>query len=360
MSLFAGAGFDIYTADSTIPTVSSLTPPASPYRDMGSNMVLTRARSSTDPEAFKPKPKSHSPTAGEVNVLDPDLTCVGLSDENVDHWSLKIIKLVAFPDLIPSSSPESSPDSSVPLDAPRSGPDSRSPSPMEGSEGSACSSSDEDGYFSHSPSQNLSSSSLVTSAASKSFSDIQKAFPRSHRHSVSEGSSHSHSSKTSQSRYRPFSKHVISPLSPIVPTPSTKSVNDPQALAAVFSLPSVGRWLPFRSRTHSLPLTHAESSQTQQRVKHAVPFFSFTRTPEGSSLTASVEILASLFPPNERYMVLCGSELDACDERKHALNDDDVPESLGSMDGEENLLKCLQIDLRRFGLGMLIYPVPGR
>ena len=57
---------------------------------------------------------SHSPSGCDVQILDPDLTCIGLQDDNADVWGLKIMKLVAFPDLItgphiapsPSSSPE--------------------------------------------------------------------------------------------------------------------------------------------------------------------------------------------------------------------------------------------------------------
>ena len=99
-------------------------------------------------------------------MLIPDLACVGLSDElGVDHWGLKIVKLVAFPDLIPSfhksvshpmkqtlldthstnphlpQSSQSKSDFASPFKPYNSGDDSDSVS----------SSSEDDGYFSYSP-----------------------------------------------------------------------------------------------------------------------------------------------------------------------------------------------------------------
>jgi hypothetical protein len=125
-----------------------------------------------------------------------------------------------------------------------------------------------------------------------------------------------------------------------------------------------------------------------------IQFFSFTRSPEGSSLTTCVQVLSVLFPQDERYMISCGEELDIADERKaraaaHQKNNRDRSWSTGSdnsslsgnednfiargrnfavgceehaEDGEDeddaedeqyasSLLKCLQIDLRKFGLG---------
>ena len=84
-----------------------------------------------------------------------------------------------------------------------------------------------------------------------------------------------------------------------------------------------------------------------------MPFFSFTRTAEGSSLTTDVSLLSALFPPHERYMISCSGELDAADDRDASAvqltSDDDG----GDDDdyGPGSTLRCLQIDLRRFGLG---------
>lgn len=106
-------------------------------------------------------------------------------------------------------------------------------------------------------------------------------------------------------------------------------------------------------------------------TKHRIPFFNITRTLEGTSFTTDVDILARLFPPRERYMVICGGELDAADEyiaqqeEEEFLSggpDENDTDSLGrnsedsrerpDLDGESGLLKCLQIDLRNFGLGV--------
>ena len=90
-----------------------------------------------------------------------------------------------------------------------------------------------------------------------------------------------------------------------------------------------------------------------------VPFFSFTRTPEGSSLAAPASLLATLFPASERHMVMCSQELDVLDSRnasperwpeedEGAVEDEDAD---GDLPEPEGMLKCLQIDLRKFGLG---------
>ncbi|KAJ3493962.1 hypothetical protein NLJ89_g10905 [Agrocybe chaxingu] len=317
MNLFASAGFNLYTSDAN-PTVSPSLSPVSDDRaslefSPSSGAVLTRDLSGQQ----SPRVKSHSPTSGEVRVLEPDLACVGLSDEiGVDHWGLKIVKLVAFPDLIPPS-PRVTSDSPYPDSSPvvdltatslflshRSASDDTS---------SCSSSSDDDGYFSHSP-QNVSTTSLTTST-SRSYSDLQSLAPK-------------------PPLYSPPSKHFVStitPLSPITPKQEARSPSPPLAI---------------HSHTHS---THAQYNSP--RSEHRVPFFSFTRTPEGSSLTADVRVLATLFPPHERHMVICGGELDAADYRlEEGLESSDEEDEAEDVGPRGSSLKCLQIDLRRFGL----------
>ena len=219
-------------------------------------------------------------------MLSPDLACVGLSDEfGVDHWGLKIVKLVAYPDLIlptKSRSEDSSLRSTPPvLDKPML-PDlfpsfyamtpSLSPS-------SPLSELNDDGYFSHSPQS-------------------------SPKHKLYKIPSRSHSDLTTLSLSTP-SKHNRKPA------------------------PSSARSSGFNSPT----------------MESQVPFFSFTRTAEGSSLTTDVRLLATLFPPHERHMVICGAELDVAD--------DDSEDELSDLHG--STLKCLQVDLRQFGLGELAY-----
>jgi hypothetical protein len=318
--------------------------------DLGANIttesgaVLTRARSSTDTSMSAlasvlqqtrvtsetvPAPpslvetvqtpsrsKSHSPTSGEVRVLIPDLACVGLSDDNVENWSLKILKLVAFPELIPAaniprsettgqedwyagfSTAHSVAGGQHPLFEPFT---TISTPPDRGrreiSPSSSSSSSGEDGYFSHSPTGDNSNTSLATS---RSYPDLTKS-------STSMGPS-----------FRPMTKRLITPLLPI----------DPVADALGFDSSGTGD-------------VKFPSSSRQS----AVGFFSFTRTSEGSSLTTDVSLLASLFPPDERHMVICSGELDSVENAADVEVDDDDDEN------SEGILKCLQIDLRRFGLG---------
>ena len=250
-------------------------------------------------------------------MLLPDLACVGLSDElGVDHWGLKIVKLVAFPDLIPSlhmANVSLDTDLTAPYLLQPSRPHFTSKSMFlasnNGDSDSDSSSSEDDGYFSHSP-QNTSIASL-SSNASRSYSDLPSL---------------SHCPKLT----KPPSKHFvanIAPLSPINPK-----------LQSPMPYPT----FPF-TRVHRS--THPVAAKTDSRL----PFFSFTRTPEGSSLTADVHLLATLFPPHERHMVICSGELDSADFRLEGRDSYDGDEFESS---RSHSLKCLQIDLRRFGLGM--------
>lgn len=119
------------------------------------------------------------------------------------------------------------------------------------------------------------------------------------------------------------------------------------------------------SPTSSSPTSSYSSSSSFTPSTHPqdpiIPFFSFTRTSEGSSLTASVHLLASLFPRSERHMVMCSGELDVLDDVREAEDGFEVieREDIASEDGdgegdglEEPLgpVRCLQIDLRKFGL----------
>lgn len=117
--------------------------------------------------------------------------------------------------------------------------------------------------------------------------------------------------------------------------------------ARITPMPSPHQNLAAQARYSLVPPKRTRGSKPAYKV----PFFSFTRTPEGSSLTTSAGLLAALFPPSERYMVICGGELDGADERMARQErgiedpDDDDASNLDST------LKCLQIDLRKYGLG---------
>ncbi|KAF9441689.1 hypothetical protein P691DRAFT_799153 [Macrolepiota fuliginosa MF-IS2] len=253
--------------------------------------ILSPTHSSTPTSGTPPRgsssyerTKSRSPTSGEVCILDPDLACVGLSDElGVDHWGLKIVKLVAFPELISSTSASSSQSSSL-----RRKEDISMLFSLKADHDRG----EDDGYFSHSP-HSISTSELGDTAAA-----------------------HAESSSSSGARFRsgPGSRPSGPLLSPIDTDISANSTD-----------------------------------------KDANTSANFTRTMEGSSLTADVKTLAALFPPEERHLLVCCGDLDfdsdldeGCSgygsgEEDHEEDVDDCDVSIGD-------LKCLQIDLRRFGL----------
>jgi hypothetical protein len=211
--------------------------------------------------------KSLSPDAGDIRTLPSDLACIGLSSSlGPDNWALKIIKLVAYPELIPCSPlqrREMVPFSLSNRTAPRSfgigdmESFSRNPSPVTSDE----SGSDDDGYYSD-------------------------------------------TTKTGGNLYKRRTKSN-------------------------------------RTRTSSSSPPDEDPPPAPQ-----LPFFSYTQTIEGSSLTADVHVLSALFPPNERDMINSSGELDEADRALEArmAGEDDDPLAT-------NALRCLQIDLQKFGLG---------
>ncbi|KAF5363471.1 hypothetical protein D9756_000171 [Leucocoprinus leucothites] len=365
LTLFETAGFDLYTSNMTSTPMSSY-PPTMSYSSTtaSSPTVLTLThtspgilpQSSSTPTSCSITPngrhssihqigeraKSHSPTSSEVRILDPDLACVGLSDElGVDHWGLKIVKLVAFPELIPSSPRKKSTTSILSSS-------SRSSSFEEGE--------DDDGYFSHSP-HSLSTPSLPAAVVGQNSS--------SRRSSLSSGNS------GPATRSRLGSGHSLPPInttellgSPTLATSPTSAITSssiPSSIAPSPHIPQVSSETHHQTRKQSLTLPSSSLP---------VPFFSFTRTQEGSSLTADVKTLAALFPPEERHLLVCcnsldfGSSLSDSEEEDEGVDNEFVEgmDDLHLRDEVDDLedagddmsigeLKCLQIDLRRFGLG---------
>ena len=339
MALFELAGFHLYSSNSNSPVPSRFNdslsieciskntgavltrsidiPPTLPSLSETIKPISAALDDAPSTGQQSPRNKSHSPTSGEVRMLLPDLACVGLSDEfGIDHWGLKIVKLVAFPDLIPFFHTSTSPTTEASLDADLSpyllqpsSSDFTSPSIFHtsgnGDSGSDSSSSEDDGYFSHSP-ENASIASLGSNT-SRSYSDLQSA---------------SYSPKLARSPSKHFVAN-IAPLSPIIP-----KLQPP------------------------LPYAVISNRSAAAKPDSRVPFFTFTRTPEGSSLTADVHLLATLFPPHERHMVICSGELDAADSRLEGGDSSDECDEIDDL-SRGHSLKCLQIDLRRFGLGTL-------
>jgi hypothetical protein len=355
MSLLGSAGFDLYSSDAELltsrvvsPILSPISPDDSFITDAAqditaeSGAILTRTRNSLDtvsaaaitlrhlnlttspddsPESSpidrKPpsRHKSHSPTSGEVRILSPNLACVGLSDDNVDAWGLKIVKLVAFPELIPVKQHNPRPRKSYDTHPPSSRHNEQT---SDSSESFSSSSEDEEGYFSHSPRGNLSSTSLVSSVASRSFPDLSQSAP------------------VQTSNFKPSVRHLVASLAP---------------LSSLESRPTPHR----KSTFHYMDSPATIRKPENEGMRATVPFFSFTRTHEGTSLTTDVSLLAALFPPNERHMMICAGELDALEEQSSSADSDSEEEEDTLSSG--GTLKCLQIDLRRFGLGMSSFAI---
>ncbi|KAH9833754.1 uncharacterized protein C8Q71DRAFT_860029 [Rhodofomes roseus] len=302
--------------------------------DTEDDMLMKTPAPGPAPRPAMSRSHSHSPSGCDVSVLVPDLTYVGLSDEHAEMWGLKIVKLVAYPDLIvgtgaghsASSSESAGPSSPVsPLEATAAAADvsvriadavSRIEGGGSGSDTTTrvgagsdkedialyehteqcmpweedlgdAESSDEDGYFSSSP--RLGQSDLLSGARP----------PLMHHETVD----------------------TVHPARPN---------------------------LAGRSRSDSSSST--SSSSAGPSTSPLVPFFSFTRTSEGSSLTAPVSLLAALFPPNERDMVICSDELFNLDSRQASPERDADEESEDEDGTPQGPLRCLQIDLRKFGL----------
>lgn len=390
MSLLGTSGFDLYQSDPenltsqlsrlTSPILSPLTHAedddssihlldlsATTPISTEAGAVLTRSRSSTDASASSSpvyarhdvdtpmedhasgggkdsksafiRSHSHSPSGSDVRVLDPDLTCIGLSDDNVDTWALKIVKLVAFPDLVcPAQNGLATPCPPKPafdatqttpvvaVNATPSAEPTHAADLLSQSEGESDSTAKFDDALSDEECRSSSESPIFDPDEGKTWEDAKY----DDADSSEEDESASNSPDMQPKPRRPSLLHIDSDK-------TTMSRSRPPR-----------RGVRRTSRTLQPP-----------PEPPLVPFFSFTRTPEGSSLTAPVAVLASLFPQSERHMVICSDELDMLDSRA------DTPDGIEEetvYDPEETLdetfvlpetqgtLRCLQIDLRKFGL----------
>ncbi|KAJ7639053.1 hypothetical protein FB45DRAFT_1055244 [Roridomyces roridus] len=294
MSLFAAAGFALYAADPNLLTALLAPPPPTPTRERSDSAPLPSTRKSSSRSR---KGKANSTPLGNlknnarpldadpvrsVRLLAQNLACVGLAEDSADYWALKIIKLVAFQDLVPLPSPRP-PKTSIQEDA------------------------DDDGYFSHSPTPEP---------------EAKEEIPEAEENE-----------------------------NDLVPPFDAREV--PSRLA---ELPTSLAWLP-----RTPPDTDGAISEEPDDLpmkEPVIPFFSFTRTPEGSSITAGARVLAALFPPAERHMVICAGELDAADDAQWDDGVADVDSDGEDSDIEEDeddevdgpLLCALQVDLRTPGL----------
>ncbi|KAF8138369.1 hypothetical protein EV363DRAFT_1520091 [Boletus edulis] len=349
MSLFGAAGFDLYSSDPELlmsrvvsPLLSPVLPDVFQVSDIGpefnpeSGAVLTRTRSSIDTPAapsalpeeksgagrtphhrHPSRDKSRSPSCTDVTVLPSKLACVGLADDCVDSWSLKVVKLVAFPDLIPVKDPcllrgSGCSYRTTELSASKEVEEITLPSFLswsrKGSDSTdsvSSSSEDDEGYLSHSPRRDP--PSVLPTTHSRSYPDISHAVP------------------LLTPSFKPTAKHLVSQMPTLSP-------------------------VEFKSPTFSRNTIHSPADKQMNSMYPRIPFFTFTRTSEGSSLTTDVSVLAALFPPGERHMLICAGELDTLDVHADSDSDSDQDQDSAAL-SEGGILKCIQIDLRRFGLG---------
>ncbi|KAH9850765.1 hypothetical protein C2E23DRAFT_734336 [Lenzites betulinus] len=304
-----------------------MSPPTDDPKDSG---TPTDAADAEPTVASPPRPTptrtpSHSPSGCDVRVLSPEFTCVGLSDDTVDTWSLKIIKLVAYPDMILGAA---APERRV-----------RPPRPRSPSLLSAL------------PEEHIRVISLSEGEVGSGSDTTTRVAPESpKRDPITEDDPDS-----------PITKHKDELAAGDTDEDTSSDDGDDarsrrprlQHLDTLRTIKGGAKDSPRSPRSRS-----TSSSSSELDPPPLVPFFSFTRTPEGSSLAAPVSLLASLFPANERHMVMCSQELDMLDSRnasperwvEEADTFDDDEDTDGALPDPEGMLKCLQIDLRKFGL----------
>lgn len=316
--------------------------------------------------------KSLSPTSAPVDMLPTDLACVGLNDNLIDSWSLKIIKLVSFPELIPDSSKsvdnaEHSPRESAYMRSPLTSDvlkQAQAHPPFSGSDESGdelhplsptdslYSSESEEEYFSSSPPYRRGRDSPATpslvsgwSSSSRSLPDLLSTNTQTRLRSGSGSLKDRKINGGDSADERDY-------LNVVEEEEGSKELFDRNLGASTATVQR--HWNSQSPRfTRTTPPTN-------------VPFFSFTRTSEGSSLTTDVRVLAHLFKPHERHMVICREDLlenadrmqDLQTARAHLAGRDggmfDMDMETDEEDGmgDEGTMRCLQIDLRKFGLGM--------
>ncbi|KAI5124750.1 hypothetical protein M0805_005384 [Coniferiporia weirii] len=363
---------------------------AAPTVGMVHRQRMVDSLSNTSP-VTRYKKKTLSPTAAPVKVLTPDIVCVGLNESAADVWSTKILTLVGYPELIPV--PVLAPSSSSPVPLNRD---------MKRCE-SLTNSLYEDLAHTHCANPELGQISPITDSApeesipSKKFrlSDFRTDhYPddESSRDSVSPVSLSSCSTSDNDEEY-------FSSPSPYdrVRDSSTPSLLSGATRSSARSLPeqftshrkskrlTLARLLtsvalndtPRTSSASPSPTEHVASTRTRVEDKgktgHVasprVSFFSFTRTAEGSSLTTELSVLAALFSCDERHMIICSESLldagDALNERvadaersaahrkSYVFNLEHEDDLLVVEEAEQDvpgMMKCLQLDLQKFGL----------
>lgn len=244
---------------------------------------------------YSQKSRGSKSIFNEVEILNQDLVCVGLPESFTDMWSLKIIKLVAYPELIltPSSNPVSGVDMY--------------------DDASDLSSSSVDGVYSNGR------SSLDLPLSNREDFCIHSPVPfYSPSHITLSLNSGNEGVPVTTQAHSTFNKRS----SPLQYSRSLPEIN------------SMGKlFFQHTRRTCKSTTVHGDTSPS---------FFSFTRTAEGSSLTTSRRHIAALFPESERHMIICGEELNFGDEKGGVEFSDYDSSDLAVM-------RCLQLDIQQFG-----------
>ncbi|EJD01303.1 uncharacterized protein FOMMEDRAFT_21720 [Fomitiporia mediterranea MF3/22] len=329
--------------------------------------------SSVTSRASRTPKKSMSPTAAPVEVLAPDLACVGLNESAADFWTLKILTLVGYPELIPLPGMQAqtwhdmrrnSLTDSLYGSHSDVAPHDRCSSPIAGPlSPSAVFSHDEEDLEAGGKRLEEEPKFLRLSSSPKPFchdslsscssSDDEEYFSSSspyNRTRIDLDSTPSLASTTSQSSARSLPEH-LDELQKI----ERPHLNKISTTAG-----------PLPSNVPSAELRDAfRASRSTRNKALRVPFFSFTRTAEGSSLTTDICVLSSLFGLDDRHMVICsgtllevGDDLNACGAAEQQFGVGDKQrvfnlEGSDSLDEDEpapGTMKCLQIDLQKFGL----------
>ena len=324
----------------------SYLPSPMPLPDMSASFTTASSAPTTRDQASPPvlgAERSKTPIP-VVEVVPPDIVVVGLSEQydHVEAWTMKIIKLLLFPDTLPSRnsmSPASDEEDDEPLPGRRtsslglglstvrsSSPSSDEMSSIEESEDeeSESTTSSSTGSFSSRPSVMTTSTPSLTSSRYQSQRFTTGATSLAEDRSLSKDSKFS----VSSAQIRPRSKA----------TPSPPVLSDSRTSASLKRVSSSGH----------------------HRSTSSLAYFSLTRTADAASLATDVRLLATLFPPEDRYLVFCADEFEHLsrveeEERKLERRGRDRSSAwpLLHQDHDRNtgFMKCLHIDLAAFGLG---------
>lgn len=327
---------------------SPISSPISPITLAAPALASDEAKTDTDDVSMRtPAPdsalrpmisrsQSHSPSSCEVSVLAPDLTYVGLSDEHAETWGLKIVKLVAYPDLISGVASSHSRSSSASAES------SLPPSPLEA--------------------EVVDISKIIAGAVRRmeqgtgSGSDTTTRVGAGSDKGDGELATYEHEDQSMPWDEDPSGDADTSDDEYLSPTQQTEDLAEETGARPTLPHNDTADTVhpsqrSTQGRARSVSSSSSSSSSAASLRSPIVPFFSFTRTSEGSSLTAPVSLLAALFPPHERDMVICSDELDILDSRQASPAGDDEDARDEDSAAPQGPLRCLQIDLRKFGLG---------